>query len=120
VLPEVNCTYWEPYRPYLRGDIVCRFEPDEFAGDNARDYTITAYMCRIENVVATPVDYQRDMLGNMIGVPDLERDTTNYLIAKREAYASGRADLCSGAVWETIYANPLLEHKNRVPDYTAD
>lgn len=46
ILPEVECTYWEPNRPYLSGDIVCRFESLNYAsGPVARQYKLTAYMC---------------------------------------------------------------------------
>lgn len=105
VLPEVNCTYWEPYRPYLRGDIVCRFEPDMLGGREARDYTITAYMCRIESIIPTVVDYQRDNLLQRVGVAV----TNGSPPPKSENYFAFRADLCSGPVWETIYANPTLD-----------
>jgi len=100
-LPEVNCTYWEPYRPYLRGDIVCRFEPNSLYG-GARDYTITAYMCRVENVLGNELLFSED---NDLTNPVFLEAANPNAPGKSQLYSRGRSDLCTGPVWETVYSS---------------
>lgn len=84
-LPEVECTFWEPYRPYLSGDIVCRFEIAHYAaGPFARTYELTAYACSYRNH-----DSQSGLLAQIYEFDDYFNTYT----------AHGE---CSGATWESI------------------
>lgn len=87
ILPEVNCTFWEPHRPYLKGDIVCRYDYNTFSkGPNARSYKLHAFMCQ----------YRRTQTGND-NTFDWKNERMSQSKTSQEKFAHG----CGGPVWDS-------------------